>query len=48
MEQIKVLLNDEEIPRQWYNIMADMPTPMRSPLHPGTGKPVAAEDLAPK
>jgi tryptophan synthase beta chain len=47
MEQIKVVLNDEEIPRQWYNIMADMPTPMRPPLHPGTGKPVAAEDLAP-
>lgn len=47
MEQMKVLLNDDEIPRQWYNIMADLPTPMRPPLHPGTGKPVAAEDLAP-
>ncbi len=47
MQQIKVLLNDNEIPRQWYNIQADLPTPMHPPLHPGTGKPVAAEDLAP-
>ncbi|MFH1080490.1 MAG: TrpB-like pyridoxal phosphate-dependent enzyme [Pseudomonadota bacterium] len=47
MEQMKVLLNDDEMPRQWYNIMADMPTPMSPPLHPGTGKPIAAEDLAP-
>jgi tryptophan synthase beta chain len=47
MEQVKVLLADEEIPRQWYNIQADLPTPMCPPLHPGTGKPVAADDLAP-
>ncbi len=47
MEQSKIILEDREIPRQWYNIMADMPTPMSPPLHPGTGKPVAAEDLAP-
>ena len=38
MEQIKVLLNDEEIPRQWYNIMADMPTPMRPPPASGDGQ----------
>jgi len=47
MEQIKVLLADHEIPRQWYNIVADLPTPMSPPLHPGTGKPVGPEDLAP-
>jgi tryptophan synthase beta chain len=47
MEQSKIILEDREIPRQWYNIMADMPTPMSPPLHPGTGKPVTAEDLAP-
>jgi tryptophan synthase beta chain len=47
MEQIKVLLDESEMPRQWYNIVADMPTPMKPPLHPGTGKPVSAEDLAP-
>ena len=47
MDQIKVLLADHEIPRQWYNIIADLPTPMSPPLHPGTGKPVGPEDLAP-
>ncbi len=47
MEQCKVLLDESEMPRQWYNILADLPTPMKPPLHPGTGKPIAPEDLAP-
>jgi tryptophan synthase beta chain len=47
MEQVKVFLDESEIPRQWYNVMADMPTPMSPPLHPGTGEPVGPEDLAP-
>ncbi|MDQ5988124.1 MAG: Tryptophan synthase beta chain [Syntrophus sp. SKADARSKE-3] len=46
MEQTKVLLADHEIPRQWYNIVADLPTPMSPPLHPGTGQPVGPDDLA--
>ena len=47
MEQLKVILEESEIPRQWYNIQADLPTPMSPPLHPGTGKPVGPDDLAP-
>jgi tryptophan synthase beta chain len=47
METIKVFLDEKEMPRQWYNIQADLPTPMKPPLHPGTGKPVGPEDLAP-
>jgi tryptophan synthase beta chain len=47
MDQVKVNLEDNEIPKQWYNIAADMPTPMSPPLHPGTGKPVGPDDLAP-
>jgi tryptophan synthase beta chain len=47
MKQTKVFLNESEMPRQWYNIMADLPTPMSPPLHPGTGKPVGPDDLAP-
>jgi len=43
---LKVLLNEDEIPRQWYNIAADLPTPMQPPLGPD-GNPVKAEDLAP-
>ncbi len=46
MERIKINLADDEIPKQWYNILSDMPTPMSPPLHPGTGKPVGPEDLA--
>jgi tryptophan synthase beta chain len=47
MEVRKIVLPESELPRQWYNIMADMPTPMEPPLHPGTGKPVGPDDLAP-
>jgi len=47
MDQVKVNLEDREIPRQWYNIQADLPTPMKPPLHPGTGKPIGPQDLAP-
>ena len=47
MDFKKVVLPDSEIPRQWYNILADLPTPLDPPLHPGTGKPVSADDLAP-
>ena len=47
MEQVKIFLDESEIPRQWYNILADMPTPMSPPLHPGTGQPVGPDDLAP-
>ncbi|MDD5675303.1 MAG: TrpB-like pyridoxal phosphate-dependent enzyme [Chitinivibrionales bacterium] len=42
----KILLTDEEIPRQWYNLNADLPTPMQPPLGPD-GKPVSPEALAP-
>jgi len=47
METRKIVLSEKEMPRQWYNIQADMPTPMQPPLHPETKKPVGPEDLAP-
>lgn len=47
MVQKKVFLNEDEMPRQWYNILSDMPTPMQPPLHPGTGQPIGPDDLAP-
>jgi len=46
MEQTKIYLDDLEIPRQWYNILADLPAPMNPPLHPATGKPVGPDDLS--
>jgi len=47
MNAKKIVLPESEIPRQWYNIMADMPTPMEPPLHPGTGQPAGPDDLSP-
>jgi tryptophan synthase beta chain len=43
----KYTLSDSQIPTHWYNIAADLPTPMAPPLHPGTGQPVGPDDLAP-
>ncbi|MBW2025408.1 MAG: TrpB-like pyridoxal phosphate-dependent enzyme [Deltaproteobacteria bacterium] len=47
MEVKKIVLPESELPRQWYNILPDMPTPLEPPLHPGTGQPIGPEDLAP-
>jgi len=46
-ERVKIVLNEEEIPKEWYNILADLPTPLKPYIHPGTKEPVKAEDLAP-
>lgn len=46
-ETKKIVLPDNEIPRAWYNIQADMPNPVSPPLNPATQKPATAEDLAP-
>src|SRR5258708_3063609 len=43
----KFLLNEDEMPRTWYNIMADLPNPPAPVLHPGTKQPVTPDDLAP-
>ncbi len=47
MQETKIVLPDREIPKQWYNIMADMPTLPKPPLHPGTRQPVGPDDLRP-
>lgn len=39
MAQKKVFLGEEFLPKQWYNLNADFPTPMPPPLNPGTGQP---------
>jgi tryptophan synthase beta chain len=46
MKQVKVLLNEKDIPRQWYNLAADLPTPLLPPLGPD-GKPISPDMLAP-
>ena len=45
MSETKILLSESEIPKHWYNILPDMPTPPAPPLHPGTGKPLGPDDL---
>jgi tryptophan synthase beta chain len=47
MPDTKVVLTESEMPTAWYNIQADLPTPVPPPLHPGTHKPVGPDDLAP-
>lgn len=42
----KVYLEASEMPRQWYNLAPDLPTPMLPPLGPD-GKPISPEALAP-
>jgi tryptophan synthase beta chain len=44
--QTKILLDEEQMPRRWYNVVADMPSPMDPPLHPGTKQPLKPDDLA--
>jgi len=43
----KVMLSPEDIPRKWYNILADLPEPMAPPLNPATQEPIGPQDLAP-
>ncbi len=44
--QTKVFLDESEIPKKWYNLAADLPSPLQPPLGPD-GKPVSPDMLAP-
>jgi len=45
MNETKIVLDEEEIPTHWYNIQADLPSPLDPPLNPGTGEPIGPQDL---
>jgi tryptophan synthase beta chain len=45
-KNVKVFLSEKEMPRQWYNLAADLPTPLQPPLGPD-GKPISPDMLAP-
>ena len=47
MDRTKILLEENEIPKTWYNILADLPVPAPPVLHPATLQPVSPDDLAP-
>ncbi|HHN46114.1 MAG TPA: TrpB-like pyridoxal phosphate-dependent enzyme, partial [Planctomycetes bacterium] len=42
----KVILKDDELPKQWYNVLADLPKPLPPPLNPQTGKPIGPDELS--
>ena len=41
----KIYLSEDELPKQWYNVRADMKKKPAPLLNPATGKPVTAEEL---
>ena len=47
MKTQRFILQESEIPKQWYNILADMPNKPLPPVNPGTKQPLKAEDLYP-
>ena len=46
MARTKILLDEKDMPRQWYNLAADLPSPPPPPLGPD-GKPITPDMLAP-
>ncbi|KAF5410335.1 MAG: TrpB-like pyridoxal phosphate-dependent enzyme [Euryarchaeota archaeon] len=46
MDLTKFTLDENELPKQWYNIQADIPTPLDPPLNPGTKEPITPDDLS--
>ncbi len=47
MENTKILLDENEMPKSWYNILPDLPTPLEPPLNPATREPIGPDDLSP-
>jgi tryptophan synthase beta chain len=41
----KILLSEEDIPKEWYNINPDLPKPLPPPIDPGTHEPIKPEVL---
>ncbi len=46
MEHTKFILDENEMPKRWYNILADL-GPMDPPLNPATNEPIKPEELEP-
>ena len=39
-------LDQNDLPRRWYNVLADLDSPLPPPLHPGTREPIGPDELA--
>ncbi len=46
-DKVKYLLDEGDLPKFWYNIAADLPSPLPAVLHPGILQPIGPDDLAP-
>jgi tryptophan synthase beta chain len=46
-DQVKFVLDENHIPKAWYNLAADFPKPLPAVLHPATKQPVGPSDLEP-
>ncbi len=46
METTKILLDENELPKRWYNIQADLLTPLDPPLNPQTKERITPDDLS--
>jgi len=47
MQDYKIMLPERDMPRQWYNVIPDLPAPLPPPLNPITHAPATPDDLAP-
>ena len=45
MNKTKILLDENDIPKKWYNIQADLKNPLDPPLNPKTKQPIGPDDL---
>lgn len=45
MNKIKIVLDENELPKKWYNIQADLKSALDPPLNPKTKKPINPDDL---
>ena len=43
--KVRYILDEEQTPKQWYNIEADLPRSTPKPINPATGKPLQKEEL---
>lgn len=43
----KILLPERDMPQRWYNVLGDLPFELPPAFHPGTKKPLTANDLRP-
>ncbi|MHC5771798.1 MAG: TrpB-like pyridoxal phosphate-dependent enzyme [Nostoc sp.] len=47
MDTIKYVLTENQMPKAWYNIQADLPQALPPVLNPATGKPITTDELLP-